>query len=57
MVTVVDGRKREVIVSGDVVSVEKNYAGVIKLILCTGYSVVLSEADVKLITKVAKKND
>lgn len=55
MITVIDSRAKKVIVSANLSSIDAQYAGTIKIVLESGYSIVIDSSSMeKIIEKVGK---
>lgn len=51
MKPIVDNRDHRVITSADMATVDKNYAGVVRIFLKSGYSIVIGQEEMKEIIK------
>lgn len=51
MISIVDNREHRVINNSEIGTVEQNYAGVVRIFLKSGYSIVIGEEEMKEIIK------
>jgi hypothetical protein len=57
MISIVDNRDHRVIANADIATVDKNYSGAVKIFLKSGYSIIISEEDIKEIIKKVESTE